>query len=94
MALVLPELPFPKDSLAPHISEQTLDFYHGKHHNAYVVNGNKLIAGTELENKSTEEIIKETAGNPSQIGIYNNAAQVWNHTFYWNCIFPTSKNYD
>lgn len=88
MPLVLPELPFPKNSLEPFISEKTLEFHHGKHHNAYVVNGNKLIDGTELQNETIENIIMKTAGDPGKAGIFNNAAQVWNHTFYWNCIKP------
>jgi len=88
MALVLPELPFAKNSLEPIISEKTLEFHYGKHHNAYVVNGNKLIEGTELQNLSIEEIITKSAGDPAKAGIFNNAAQVWNHTFYWNCIKP------
>ena len=88
MPLVLPELPFAKDSLEPHISAKTLEFHHGKHHNAYVVNGNKLIAGTDLETADIEEIIKKTAGDSQKAGIFNNAAQVWNHSFYWKCMKP------
>lgn len=88
MPLVLPELPFAKDALEPHISARTLEFHHGKHHNAYVVNGNKLIAGTDLEKADIEEIIKKTAGNSQKAGIFNNAAQVWNHSFYWKCMKP------
>jgi Fe-Mn family superoxide dismutase len=84
MEFVLPELPFKKDSLAPHISAETLDFHYGKHHKAYVDNINRLVTGTEFENKTMEEIIKKADG-----GIFNNAAQVWNHTFYWNCLSPT-----
>ncbi len=84
MEFVLPELPFKKDSLAPHISAETLDFHYGKHHKAYVDNINRLVTGTEFENKTLEEIIKKADG-----GIFNNAAQVWNHTFYWNCLSPT-----
>lgn len=83
MAFELPALPYAKDALAPHISAETLDFHHGKHHNAYVVNLNNLIPGTEFENKSLEDIIKTSSG-----GVFNNAAQVWNHTFYWNCLAP------
>jgi Fe-Mn family superoxide dismutase len=79
----LPELPYPRDALAPLISKETLDFHYGKHHAAYVANLNKLLAGTEFEEASLEEIIK-TAKGP----IFNNAAQVWNHTFYWNCLAP------
>ncbi len=88
MAFTLPELPYGKDALAPHISAQTLDFHHGKHHNAYVVNLNKLIEGTDLEGKELEEIILATAGDASKAGIFNNAAQVWNHTFYWHSMTP------
>lgn len=83
MAFELPPLPFEKDALVPHISEETLEFHYGKHHNAYVVNLNNLIAGSELENKTLEEIIVSSEG-----GIFNNAAQVWNHSFYWNCLSP------
>lgn len=86
MAILLPELPFPKNSLEPYISEKTLDFHYGKHHNAYVTNCSKMIEGTELQNETLENIILKTAGNPAKAGIFNNAAQVWNHTFYWNCI--------
>lgn len=88
MAITLPELPFAIDALEPHISKTTLEFHHGKHHNAYVVNGNKLIAGTDLENEDLETIIKKTAGDASKAGIFNNAAQVWNHSFYWKCMKP------
>lgn len=79
----LPELPYPKDALAPHISPETLDFHHGKHHNAYVTKLNELIKGTEFAEMSLEDIIKKSSG-----GIFNNAAQIWNHTFYWNCLSP------
>lgn len=88
MAFELPALPYAKDALAPHISEETLDFHYGKHHNTYVVNLNKLVEGTENENKSLEDLIKETAGDASKAGLFNNAAQIWNHTFYWNCMKP------
>jgi len=84
MAFELPPLPYPKDALAPHMSEQTLNFHHGKHHQAYVTNLNKLIEGTEKENQSLEEII--LAAEPG--GLFNNSAQVWNHTFFWNCMSP------
>jgi superoxide dismutase, Fe-Mn family len=79
----LPELPFAKDALAPIISPETLEYHYGKHHKTYVDNLNKLIPGTEFEKMTLEEIIKKASG-----GIYNNAAQVWNHTFYWNCLAP------
>lgn len=83
MALTLPELPYPRDALAPHMSAETLDYHYGKHHKAYVDNGNKLIAGTEFENMPIEDIIRKSSGK-----IFNNAAQVWNHTFFWNCLTP------
>jgi Fe-Mn family superoxide dismutase len=83
MAFTLPELPYAKNALAPHISEETLDFHHGKHHNAYVVNLNGLIEGGEFADMSLEDIIRKSSGP-----IFNNAAQVWNHTFYWNCLSP------
>ncbi len=79
----LPELPYAKDALAPHISAETLEYHYGKHHAAYVANLNKLIPGTEFADLSLEEIIKRATG-----GIFNNAAQVWNHTFYWNSLSP------
>ncbi len=88
MAITLPELPYSKDALAPFISEKTLDFHHGKHHNTYVINLVKLIEGTELENETLENIIKKTAGDSAKAGIFNNAAQVWNHTFYWHSMKP------
>ena len=84
MAFELPQLPYPKDALAPHMSEQTLSFHHGKHHQAYVNNLNKLIEGTQNEGRGLEEII--LAAEPG--GLFNNAAQVWNHTFFWNCMSP------
>jgi len=80
----LPELPYPRDALAPLISKETLDYHYGKHHAAYVANLNKLVPGTEFENMSLEEIIKKAKPG----AIFNNAAQVWNHTFYWNCMAP------
>ena len=83
MAIVLPALPFEKNALEPHISSQTLSYHYDKHHNTYVVNVNNLIKDTELENKSLEDIIHESANDPSKTAIFNNAAQVWNHTFYW-----------
>jgi len=79
----LPELPFAKDALEPHISPETLDYHHGKHHAAYVANLNKLIPGTEFEKLPLEEIVKRASG-----GIFNNAAQVWNHTFFWHSMKP------
>ena len=83
MEHTLPPLPYPIDSLAPHYSKETLEYHHGKHHNAYVVNLNNLQKGTEYENMTLEEIIKKSSG-----GIYNNSAQVCNHTFFWNCMKP------
>ena len=83
MAFSLPPLPYDKGALAPHISQETLEFHHGKHHNTYVTNLNNLIAGTEFANMSLEEIVLNSSG-----GMFNNAAQVWNHTFYWNCLSP------
>ncbi|KTC84632.1 MULTISPECIES: superoxide dismutase [Legionella] len=84
MAFTLPALPYAKNALAPYISEETLEYHYGKHHNAYVTNLNKLVDGTEYENLSLEEIIKKTGSG----GIFNNAAQTWNHTFYWHCLSP------
>jgi Fe-Mn family superoxide dismutase len=86
MAITLPELPYGKDALSPVISANTLDFHHGKHHKAYVDNLNKLIAGTDMETKSLEEIINIAAKDSTKAGIFNNAAQVWNHSFYWHCL--------
>ena len=83
----LPKLPYEMNALEPHISQKTLEFHYGKHHNGYVNNLNKLIAGTPFENKTLEEIVKTSQG-----GMFNNAAQVWNHTFYWNCMTPAPKN--
>jgi len=88
MPITLPKLPFEKNSLAPHISEKTLEFHYGKHHNAYVEKTNKLVEGTELAKESLENIIKKTAKDASKAGIFNNAAQVWNHSFYWQCMKP------
>jgi superoxide dismutase, Fe-Mn family len=88
MAIQLPDLPFAKDALAPIISANTLDFHYGKHHRAYVDNANKLIAGTEFENMSLEAIIKKTVGDAAKVGIFNNTAQIWNHSFYWQCLKP------
>ena len=83
MPFELPALPYAKDALAPHISEETLDFHYGKHHNTYVVNLNGLIENSEFADMSLEDIIKKSSGP-----VFNNAAQVWNHTFYWNCLSP------
>jgi len=83
MEHTLPLLPYSKNALAPRISEETLEYHYGKHHAAYVANLNKLIAGTEFENAALEEIVKKASG-----GLFNNAAQHWNHSFYWNCLSP------
>ncbi|GAA6615471.1 superoxide dismutase [Scytonema sp. NUACC26] len=84
MAFELPPLPYDYKSLEPHISAQTLEFHHDKHHASYVTNLNNLVKGTDLENKTLEEVILASAKDSSKSGIFNNAAQVWNHTFYWN----------
>ena len=83
MAFELPALPYAINALEPHISQETLEYHHDKHHNTYVVNLNNLVPGTEFEGKSLEEIIKTSTG-----GVFNNAAQIWNHTFYWHCLSP------
>lgn len=83
MPFTLPELPYAKSALAPHISEETLDYHYGKHHLAYVNNLNKLLEGSPLASESLEHIIRYSNG-----GIFNNAAQVWNHTFYWHSLSP------
>lgn len=83
MAYELPPLPFEKDALAPHISAETLEYHYGKHHKTYVDKLNGLVPGTEFEGKSLEEVIKTSTG-----GVFNNAAQIWNHTFYWHCLSP------
>ena len=84
MTYTLPELPYAKDALAPHISAETLEFHHGKHHQTYVTNLNNLVPGTEYAGLSLEEIIKKAPAG----GIFNNAAQIWNHTFYWHSLAP------
>lgn len=83
MAFELPPLPYAKDALAPTISQETIEYHYGKHHNSYVVNLNKLVEGKEYASMSLEEIIKKSSG-----GVFNNAAQIWNHTFYWNSMSP------
>src|SRR5690242_2882545 len=83
MEHTLPPLPYAKDALQPTMSAETLEFHYGKHHQAYVTNLNNLIKGTEFENMPLEEIIKKSQG-----GVFNNSAQVWNHTFFWNCMKP------
>jgi Fe-Mn family superoxide dismutase len=82
----LPKLPFEMDALAPHMSKETLEYHYGKHHKAYVDKLNELIPGTPYENSSLEDIIKKSEGP-----IFNNGAQIWNHTFFWNCLRPTNK---
>ena len=84
MAIELPALPYARDALAPTISEETIDYHYGKHHQAYVTNLNKMIEGTDHASASLEEIVRSSEG-----GVFNNAAQVWNHTFYWNSLSPT-----
>ena len=86
MAIELPALPYSRDALEPHISQETLNYHYGKHHNTYVVKLNGLIEGTEFEGRSLEDIVKT-----SSAGVFNNAAQVWNHTFYWNCLSPDNN---
>lgn len=83
MAFELPQLPYALDALEPYISKRTLEFHYGKHHQAYVTNLNNLVTGTEFEKSTLEDIVKKSTG-----GIFNNGAQVWNHTFYWHCLAP------
>ena len=82
----LPQLPFAMDALVPHMSKETFEYHYAKHHQAYVTNLNNLIKGTEYENLDLEAIVKKAPAG----GIYNNSAQVWNHTFFWNCLYPTA----
>ena len=86
--IALPPLPYPENALEPVISAKTIGFHYGKHHNGYVVNTNNLIAGTEFADMPLEKIVAATAGNADKAAIFNNAAQVWNHTFYWNGMRP------
>lgn len=88
MPYQLPALPYDYTALEPCISKSTLEFHHDKHHAAYVKNYNDLVAGTELADKSIEEVIVAVAGDAAKAGIFNNAAQAWNHSFYWNCMKP------
>ncbi len=88
MTITLPKLPYEQDGLEPHISAETLSFHYGKHHNAYVTNLNKLIENTEHQDKTLEELIVLSANDASKAGMFNNAAQVWNHTFYWHSMKP------
>ncbi len=89
MAFTLPALPYAKDALAPHMSAETFEYHHGKHHNAYVTNLNGLVEkDASLQGKSLEELILLSAKDDSKAGVFNNAAQVWNHTFFWSCMKP------
>lgn len=88
MAFELPPLPYPKDGLEPHMSSRTLEFHHDKHHAAYVNTLNKLVQNTPFANQPLEEVIRATAKDESKTPIFNNAAQAWNHTFFWNCMRP------
>ncbi len=89
MAFELPALPYAQDALEPHISANTLSFHHGKHHNTYVVNLNKLLGDAAGSTQADlETVIKDSASDASKAGVFNNAAQVWNHSFYWNCMKP------
>jgi Fe-Mn family superoxide dismutase len=83
MTISLPDLPYAKDALTPHISEETLEFHYGKHHQTYVTKLNDAIAGTDFEGKDLEDIVKSSSG-----GVFNNSAQIWNHTFYWHSLSP------
>jgi len=86
----LPPLPYAENALDPVISANTLSFHYGKHHKAYVDNLNNLAKGTEYESAPLEKVIRDTAGKADKVGLFNNSAQVWNHTFYWNCLKPAS----
>lgn len=88
MSFTLPALPYARDALAPHISAETLDIHHGKHHAAYVAKLNGLLDGHELASQSLEDVVKATVGQSAKAGIFNNAAQIWNHTFYWQSMTP------
>ena len=88
MAFELPKLNYSKSALAPHMSEETLDLHHGKHHQTYITNLNNLIQNSGLENNSLEEIVKKTFSEKSKVGIFNNAGQHWNHILFWNCMKP------
>ena len=88
MPFELPPLPYAKDALAPYISANTLDFHHGKHHQTYVTNLNNMTKDSPLASKSLEEVVKEAADDPGKTTLFNNAGQVWNHNFFWNCMKP------
>ena len=85
MAFTLPDLPYARDALAPHMTEETLDFHYGKHHKTYVDKANGMVEGTDLDKASLEEVIMQAEG-----GLFNNVAQIWNHSFFWNCLTPDS----
>lgn len=88
MSFELPKLGFERNALAPHMSEETLNLHYGKHHQTYVTNLNNLVAGSEFEGKTVEEIILASAGKDDKVGFFNNAGQHWNHSFFWNCLTP------
>jgi superoxide dismutase, Fe-Mn family len=88
MAFTLPDLPYPKDALAPVISAETIEYHHGKHHAAYVNKLNELAEGTAYASQSLEDVVRASVGKTNEQAVFNNAAQVWNHTFYWNCMAP------
>ncbi|MEO0755064.1 MAG: superoxide dismutase, partial [Pseudomonadota bacterium] len=88
MAFDLPPLPYSRDALEPHISENTLNYHYGKHHQAYVTKLNAAIEGTDLDGKSLEDVVAAVSGDAAKAGVFNNAAQVWNHTFYWHSMKP------
>ncbi|MCE5243496.1 MAG: superoxide dismutase [Syntrophobacteraceae bacterium] len=88
MSITLPDLPYEKNALEPYISARTLEFHHDKHHKAYVDNGSKLIAGTDLADLEAEAIVRKVVGDASKAGIFNNVAQAWNHSFFWKCLKP------
>lgn len=88
MAYQQPELPYAQNALEPHISANTISFHYGKHHATYVTKFNEMVAGTPFDSQSLEEVVMATAGDQSKVGIFNNGAQAWNHTFYWNCLSP------
>ncbi len=88
MAYAQPPLPYADNALAPHISADTIGFHYGKHHATYIKKYNDLVAGTAFDEKSIEDVIVATANDPEKVGIFNNGAQAWNHSFYWNCLSP------
>jgi len=89
MPFALPPLPYSENALEPYTSAKTISFHYGKHHKAYVDNLNKAAAGTDLEGKPLDQVIRAVAGDPKRTGVFNNAAQVWNHTFFWSCMKPS-----